>query len=86
MKKQIDPKPYGLPSRTVLLQETPASFTIVINRKTRVIMKDAKAILKKVETIKKTVGNACVAVQITAPVCSKSISFLSEKGVNVIKK
>ena len=84
MTKQIDPKVYDLPSRTVLMKKDADKFTLVINRKSRIIMKDALAILKKVEKIKETVQNASVIIETNAPVCSKSIKFLKEKSIEII--
>ncbi len=52
MTKQVDPKKYGLPSRTILIQKNPDTFILKINRKSRIIMKDALTILKKIEKIK----------------------------------
>ncbi len=47
-------------------------------------MKDAVTILKKAETIKKSVLSASVTLETTAPVCSKSIKFLKENGIEVV--
>ena len=52
MKEQIDPKLYQLPPRTVLMKRGPDEFILVINRKSRIIMKDALTILKRAEKIK----------------------------------
>ncbi len=49
MKETVDPKSYGLPPRTVLMKMGPGKFILVINRKSRIIMKDALIILKKRE-------------------------------------
>ena len=81
MKEQIDPKLYELPPRTVLMKRGPDQFILVINRKGRIIMKDAETILKKVEKIKEKALNAWVVVETNAPVCSKSIKFLKDNGV-----
>ena len=85
MTKQVDPKFYGLPSRTVLMKKGPDEFVLVINRKSRIIMKDALTILKKVKQIKEKVQNASVVLETSTPVCSKSIKFLKEKGIYVLK-
>ena len=84
MIKQIDPKIYGLPPRTVLMKKDADKFTLVINRKSRIIMKDTLIILKKVEKIKEKVQDASIVLETTAPVCSKSITFLKENGVEII--
>jgi hypothetical protein len=85
LKEQVDPKLYGLPSRTILMKKGPDEFVLVIDRKSRIIMKDALTILKKAEQIKGKVQNASVVLETSAPVCSKSIKFLEENGVEVLK-
>ena len=84
MKEKIDPKVYELPPRTVLLKGGPDEFILVINRKSRIIMKDALAILKKAEKIKEKALNALVKVETNAPVCSKSTEFLKQNGISVV--
>lgn len=49
-------------------------------------MKDAEAIVSKVAKIKEKVSQTSIILETTAPVCSKSIKFLNENGVEVIKK
>lgn len=48
-------------------------------------MKDALIILKKVEKINEEVPNASVSLETNAPICSKSIQFLEENNVEVLK-
>jgi hypothetical protein len=81
---RVDPKLYGLPPRTVLMKKSSDEFVLVIDRKSRIIMKDALLILKKVEQIKEKIQNASVVLETSAPVCSKSIKFLNEKGIDVV--
>jgi len=81
--EKVDPKVYGLPPRTVLMSNGKDQFSLIINRKTRIIMKDVKVILKKAESIKEKIPNAIVLLETTAPVCSKSIQFLKENGISV---
>jgi len=86
LKEQVDPKNYGLPPRTVLMKQDSDHFTLIINRKSRIIMKDALGVLKKVEKIKDKIQGASVILETSAPVCSKSIKFLKENGVYVVLK
>lgn len=81
--KKIDHRIYGLHARTVLESDGEDQFYVVINRKSRIIMKDARAILKKAETIKEKVPNAIISLKATAPVCSKSIQFLEQNDIAV---
>jgi len=84
MTKQVDPKNYDLPPRTVLIQNNSDNFTLVINRKSRIIMKDALTIIKKVEKIKEKVQSASVDLETSAPVCSKSIKFLKKNNMDIV--
>ena len=68
MKEQVDPKLYGLPARTILMKKGPGEFILVIDRKSRIIMKDALTILKKAEQIKGKDQNALVVLETSAPV------------------
>lgn len=81
--ENVDPKAYGLPSRTVLESNGKDQFSLVINRKSRIIMKDALKILKKAETIKEKVPSAIISLKTTAPVCSKSIQLLEQNDITV---
>ena len=83
---KIDPKLYGLPARTVLLKDDRDNFVLFIDRKSRIIMKDANAILEKADKIRKTVPGATITLETTAPVCSKSTKFLSDNEIEVISK
>ncbi len=83
MNKFVDPKLYGLSSSTKLKQVGTAIFDIVIQRKSRIIMKDGEGILAKVNKIKDHVPNAKVSLKTSAPVCSKTKSFLEEHGISV---
>jgi len=84
LREQIDPKLYGIHPRTVLVKTATAEFVLVVNRKSRIIMKDAKRILEKVGAIKEHNPDAKVSLETTAPVCSKSIQFLNDIGVAVV--
>mgnify|MGYP006865028276 FL=1 len=83
MNKFVDPKLYGLPPSTKLEQVGTNQYDIVIQRKSRIIMKDGEGILAKVIKIKNHVSNAKVGLKTSAPVCSKTKSFLEEHGISV---
>jgi len=85
LKEQVDPKLYGIPPRTVLMKRDSKEFILVIKRKIRIIMKDALAIVEKAKKIKEKVPKASIFLETTAPVCSKSIKFLNDNDVEVLK-
>ena len=83
--EQVDPKRYGLPPRTVVMKRGAQDFVLVIRRKSRIIMNDARAILKKAQKIREKTSNASLSVETNAPVCGKSTQFLQDNGI-VVKK
>ncbi len=83
MHKFIDPKLFGLTPSTKLKQIGTSQFDIVIQRKSRIIMKDGGSILAKADKIKKHVPNSQISLVTSAPVCSKTKTFLEEHGVSV---
>ena len=83
MTHPVDPKTFGLhPSTRIEVREA-GVYAIVIRRKSRIIMKDGRTILAKVEKIQAHAPETRVFVQTTAPVCSKTRAFLKEKGVDI---
>ncbi len=82
--KFIDPKLFNLPSSTKLRKIGANQFDIVIQRKSRIIMKDGEGILTKADKIKDHVPNAKVSLRTSAPVCSKTKSFLEKHSVSVL--
>jgi len=83
---KIDPKFYGLPARTVLLKDDHDNFVLSIDRKSRIIMKDAAVILEKADKIRKAVPGASITLETTASVCSKSTKFLLDNEIEIISK
>ena len=80
----LDPKEFGLTTRTVIEKVDDHTIAIVIDRKSRVIMADGKKILNKACTIKEVKPDLKIILKTYAPVCSKTIKFLNEHDINVI--
>ena len=77
----LDPKQFGLNSRTSLLEKKNI-IAIVVDRKSRIIMKDGKRIVDQAYKIKKTKSKSVVLLT-SAPVCSKTKTFLLENDIYV---
>ena len=84
MAREVDPKLFGLHHATRLEQTGAKQFTIVINRKSRIIMQDGRKILDKAARITAKVPGAQVRLRTSAPVCSKTIALLAENHVELI--
>ena len=80
--KKIDPKLYGLHSR-ITLRKNKKDIYIVIDRKSRVIMKDGYRILEIAKKIRNFEIGKNVSVLSGAPLCSKTRKFLTENNITI---
>ena len=75
----LSPEDYGLNSKVKLIQSDD-HIGIVIDRKSRIIMKDGIRILDQVNKIKKNT-NHVIRLCTSAPVCSKTKVFLNKHAI-----
>ena len=80
----IDPKRFGLSPRTSIGQFSQNHFVIIKDRKSRIIMKDGKQILKQIKSMNDNEPNLRISLATNAPVCSKTTAFLTEKGIDIL--
>lgn len=80
----IDPREFGLSPRTVLGQYFDNHLVLIKDRKSRAIMKDGNQIFKQIQLIKNYTPNSKVSLVTNAPVCSKTIAFFKEKGIEIL--
>ena len=81
--KNIDPKRYNLSSRTILRQIGKKNISIIIDRKSRIIMKDGLRIMKQAQASNQINSKMTITVFTSAPVCSKTRAFLLEKNIYI---
>ncbi len=79
----IDPSRFGLPSRTVLVDNGGGSITLVKMRKSRIIMKDGEKILAMRDKVFHAGGCTSFTLKTNAPICSKTRKFLEESGIRI---
>jgi len=77
--KKLEPQSYGLSNRTNLVR-IDNSIGIVIDRKSRIIMKDGDRIVKQAQVIQ-VKENKPVVLITSAPVCSKTKQYLSANNI-----
>ena len=82
--KPIDPKTYNLSPRIKLLENNSGSLFILIDRKSRVVMKDGHKIIKIAKDIKKINQNKKISLLTSAPVCSKTKKHLLKCSIPVL--
>ena len=81
--KKLDPQHYNLSSRTQLRENPSGEISIVIDRKSRIIMKDGRRILEQAEQIRAIHAQSTISVLTSAPVCSKTRVFLKEHSIDI---
>ena len=81
--KNIDPRKYNLSPRIRLQQNSINDLFIVIDRKSRIIMKDGYRIVEIVNSIQSAEKNSAVSVLTSVPVCRKTRQFLSERKIEI---
>lgn len=84
MRHPVDPKLFGLHPATKIEQTGEKHFVIVINRKSRIIVKDGDKIVAKATRIIEKVPGAVVSLITSAPVCSKTKAMLHANKVELI--
>jgi len=77
--QSLSPKDYGLNAKVRLIQSED-HIGIVIDRKSRIIMKDGIKILDQAEKIRKTTKNV-IRLYTSAPVCSKTKVYLNKNNI-----
>tara|TARA_B100000902_G_scaffold398291_1_gene464548 strand:+ start:418 stop:675 length:258 start_codon:yes stop_codon:yes gene_type:complete len=80
----VNPKTYNLSSRIKLLKDSAGSLFIVIDRKSRIIMKDGSRVVKTAEQIKEVNKNKKISLLTSAPVCSKTKALLLKNDISIL--
>tara|TARA_B100001175_G_C19255072_1_gene516604 strand:- start:53 stop:313 length:261 start_codon:yes stop_codon:yes gene_type:complete len=83
--KTINPKKYNLSSRIILKENPKGQMFLIIDRKSRIIMKDGNRILDIIQKIKTIEKDKKTLVLTSAPVCSKTRQFLNKNKVEIQK-
>ena len=85
MPRKVDPKLFGLHHATQLEQARERQFVLVINRKSRIIMKDGEKIVAKAARIIEKVPGATISLRTNAPVCRKTRAMRRANKVEIIE-
>lgn len=82
--KNLHPADYGLPPRTQIVTDGAGAIYLIIHRKSRIIMKDGRAIVDKFELIGKKHHDPKKVVATSAPVCSKTSAYLAQHHISIM--
>ena len=78
--KKINPKKYNLSPRTILFKKKD-SIIIIIDRKSRIIMKDGERLIKQAQQIKELEPGSKIKIATSAPICSKTKAYLDNQKI-----
>ena len=81
--KKLDPIKYGFSSRIKLFQNTKKEIFLIIDRKSRVIMKDGIRIFNIAEKVKEKEQFTNFYLKTSAPICNKTKLYLNGKNINI---
>lgn len=81
--KELNAKDFGLNGNIILKGDGKSSYIIVMDRKSRIVMKDCEKIRERIEMIRRVDPTARVDIETTAPVCSKTMACLKNEGNHV---
>ena len=79
--KQLESIKYGLNSRVKLFQNTKKEVFLIVDRKSRVIMKDGLRIVEIAEKIKNKEQYTGFFLKTSAPVCGKTKLYLNNQNI-----
>ena len=82
--KRIDPKKYNLNSRTTLYKKMDDIF-IIIDRKSRIIMKDGYRISEQAKSVWTMDPGIRIRVATSAPICTKTKEYLRKVNIEVLE-
>ncbi len=81
--QKMNPKKYGLTTRTNIYRKNNGDILIEKNRKSRIIMKDGVNIIKIAKKIKEGLPHQKIIFTTNAPLCSKTKLFLEQNRIGV---
>ena len=82
--KRIDPKKYNLTSRTTLYKNMDDIF-IIIDRKSRIIMKDGYRISEQAKSIWSVEPGIRIRVATSATMCTKTKEYLRQVNIEALE-
>ena len=81
--RKVDPKAFNLSSRTNIQENDRNEVFFIINRKSRIIMKDGIRIFNQIQKVKEKRRNVRFFLKTSAPVCSKTKKYLNQKNIEI---
>ncbi len=84
MTDYINPSLFGFKVNTIIEKLDKSHFAVVIDRKSRIIMKDGEKIVEKAVEIRAALPETKVSLKTSVPVCSKTVRLLTDYSIDVL--
>ena len=86
--RKVDPRLFNLSNRINIQENDKNEVFFIIERKSRIIMKDGIRIFNQIQTMKEKRSSARFFLKTSAPVCSKTKKYLNQRKIEIfdIKK
>ncbi|NOZ75739.1 MAG: hypothetical protein GXO90_10300 [FCB group bacterium] len=81
----LNPQDVGLSKRIRLVKNNAGHIALVLDRKSRVILKDGERILRIAAAVRSRWPEAQFSLITTAPVCSKTTHLLETHRISILK-
>ena len=81
--RKVDPKAFNLSSRTNIQENDRNEVYFIINRKSRIIMKDGIRIFNQIQKVKEKRRDSRFFLKTSAPICSKTKKYLNQRNIEI---
>ena len=85
MAQKINAVKFGLPGRTDLEKTGRNHYSILIKRKSRILLKDGEKIIEKIKILHEFVPGAKIDLMISSPICSKAVQLLKDNAIDIVR-
>ena len=81
--RKLNPKVFNLSNRVNIQENDKKEVFFIIERKSRIIMKDGIRIFNQTQKVKEKRPNVRFFLKTSAPVCSKTIKYLNQREIEI---
>ena len=81
--RKVDPKTFNLSNRLNIQENDKKDVIFIVDRKSRIIMKDGIRIFNQIQKVKEKRPNARFFLKTSAPICSKTKKYLNLRNIEI---
>jgi hypothetical protein len=81
--RKVDPRVFNLSNRINIQENDNNDIFFIIDRKSRIIMKDGIRISNQIQKVKEKRRNARFFLKTSAPICSKTKKYLNQRNIEI---